>query len=372
MAAPTLLCLLIALAAWWWPRPPAAHLSLGPAKATAAAPERATAPPPRAFRPRSERAATPTTAAGEAPQDPALVACANSLTAALQARGRQLAKSADGHDLAVSAQLLWIDPTSAPLPRQRQLLEQALARVPDDPAIAWTYLRTCFGPQCDARAALDRVLRLDPDNAAAWLVAADQALERQGTGEAERLLHRAAAAPRVDAYWGRTVRAVFERVGAMPKPARCTGQMLTSMVGTAARPGTMEDVVAVNASVVGHQQLPFFKSLYSLCPTSDHIPRHRLPDCRAVYARLADSPELVFQSHGIAASQALAATRAEKAYWRERWRELRWATAQMGTQWTPAHQRLALEYGEVPALIGTLDAAELWPPPPDWQPPVDR
>jgi hypothetical protein len=76
---------------------------------------------------------------------------------------------------------------------QAQVLGNAVQRDPDDPLIARVHALRCLRRrECDGRAALAHIQRIEPDNAATWMMGIRPALARGDRKAAEALLIRAA------------------------------------------------------------------------------------------------------------------------------------------------------------------------------------
>ena len=327
------------------------------------------------MRPRIARAPTVPQAAvvASVPQranDEAMSACHEANARAMQARARQLAGSRDARDRVVHALTLTTNRPGLGVDRPRAALTAAAAAAPADPWIAWTAAQYCTAPACDRQAAIAHLLRLDSDNAFAWLLAVDEEHRRGDLVQAERLLQRAARAPRLDAYWAMSSRLVFERFGPMPLPAAC--DKVAAKLGEALslhRPVTADDLMIVQAVALVGMQMPPLRSILDLCPARRDIPAHRQSACRAVFARMAGSAELLYQLIGARGLESHANTATERARWRERRRNLAWLSQEAGWRIaTSAHQRLIWEQGEVAVMIAALEAAGRWPAPPGWLP----
>jgi hypothetical protein len=116
--------------------------------------------------------------------------------------------------------------------------------------------------------------------------------------------------------------------------------------------------------------MPPLTSTLELCAPHKPIATHRLPACRALFTRMAGHSTLLFQMIGVRGMDTHATNAADRAYWRERRRNLAWLMKESpGMVNTPSHQHLLWEQGEVPTLIAMLEAAGRWPAPPGWLPP---
>jgi hypothetical protein len=307
-----------------------------------------------------------------AARDPRVQRCQRDLDAATRARVAALARSDDERAQAVAARLQPFEPGEAGGLRQRtqqQLARLAVAaqRAPDDVQIAWLYAARCHAQdQCDQRAAIDRVLRLEPDNMAAWLLALEQSDPRDQQAQAA-LLQRAAAAPRLDWHYGALGMLVIERLTPLRVPSCDVPELLGAALGSR-QPLAVDGAVAVTAGAVA-LTLPLAAGTRTpLCPARGSIAAARLPACRAVFARLADGDDLVSRLIGTTRMLAWAQTPAERAHWSERLRNLLWLQEQDANLMPPGYMRLVLEQGEVPTLIALMEEQGRWPAPPGWLP----
>ena len=300
-----------------------------------------------------------------------MAACFDAHARAMHVRAAQLGGSADARDRAVHALSLGVRTDEAGEQQQARALARLVVAAPQDRWIAWLHVQACHAPSCDRQAAVQGVLRLDPDNALSWMLAVDEEKRRGDLVQADRLLERAARAPNMEMYWEYTARQATQRLGAIAWPPVC--RPVAAGIGETLaldRPATSEDLVISQAVNFAGLQMPPLTSTLGLCPPRKPIAAHRLPACRALFIRMAGNSTLLFQVIGVRGMDTHARTAADRAYWRERRRNLAWLSQESpGLVNTPAHQHLLWEQGEVPTLIATLEAAGRWPAPAGWLPP---
>ncbi|HET9485726.1 MAG TPA: hypothetical protein VFO79_17315, partial [Xanthomonadales bacterium] len=109
--------------------------------------------------------------------------------------------------------------------RAPERLEQAWIRASADgsanPLVHWLALTDCPRGReaCDRRVALDALLRLEPDNGAAWQLALDDALAKQDRVGARAALAALARAERFDTHHDEYFRLVDTALADVPVPA---------------------------------------------------------------------------------------------------------------------------------------------------------
>ena len=229
-----------------------------------------------------------------------VAACQAEHTRAIRQRMASLAHSADARERASYAVMLPLMGSPTDERFQRQAFGAAMDLAPDDALIAWYAAQNCRAPGCDSRAAIERLLRIDSDNIFAWLLAAGDELERGDLVQADRLLQRAARAPRADAYFGQTALLVTESIGPLPQTPACAraAAMLGAQMALG-RPATMEDLT-VNQCGDRCRDCTCRRcgrSLSSVRARRRWAP-HRLSACRALFARLARQQRTAVPRHG--------------------------------------------------------------------------
>lgn len=354
----------LAMLAWWAAQQ--RTFALG-ASRTAAAREQAEA---------TDRAASPTAGAvrrepmsprqARLPppdRDPRFERCERDYQHVLQSRARSLAASGNVRERIGAAMLMITTARDDSLLLRRQLLAEAVEQAPRDSLAAWLRANECRSDDaCDAAAAVNHLLRLEPDNAAAWLTAIAMAMDRDDLTQADALLQKAAHAERFDVHSGETAQLVADAIGPIASTPAC--EQAADTIATVLeldRPGTPDNMALATANAVSAMAMPPFLGFLKLCPTGRAVPPERLPACRAVYARMAASKELLSLMIGVRGMAAHAATPAERTLWGERLRSTDLMLKQGSSLLRVSHLRLVWEEGEVPVLAALLEDAGGWP-----------
>jgi hypothetical protein len=303
------------------------------------------------------------------------------ISAALQAHLQILAargQPRDRLDIALLLPLLDRDSVADPALRRDAL---ALAR--DAPGhralVAWLEAIGCIDIEaCDASVA--RLQQLEPDNAAAWLLALElQATAQTSAREAESqlaLLKQAARASRYDDHLADASRETLRALQPVHWPpldrhgetaVREMLQLPESVSGSALRPALM-------ATYATAMDIPPYRATDEACapdtalrPGSD-----RLGSCRAVMSLMADGDSLIAQVLGTTRMVRLTPDGPEAAHWRERLRQSHWLRAQWPKIGSPALSYAIREQGEVPAVRAELERRGLALPPAGWLPEQPR
>jgi hypothetical protein len=297
----------------------------------------------------------------------AFARCQRDYQGALRLRIEALAASADTHDRLGGALLVQLQLDKSATDYRRSL-DAIIEAVPDNILAVWLRAHACGSEQgCDANAAAQHLMQLEPANGAAWLPALDLAMRADDIIRAEFLLQQAARAKRFDLHWGETAQLARKAIGT-PAPTRvCTAA--AAAIGEAlelGRPGTPDDLALASASNV--PALPALHYFFALCPLHEAIPSSRLSACRQVLQRMADSDTLLAHMVGVRGLATHAATEGERTRWREELRNAEWMQSQGGPLLRAAHLPLAWEQGEVPVLIALLQESGRWPAPAGWTP----
>ncbi|GAB3345819.1 tetratricopeptide repeat protein [Lysobacter tyrosinilyticus] len=242
------------------------------------------------------------------------------------------------------------------------------ASAPNDALAAWLSATRCSRDEdCDQDAAIEHWLRVEPDNAAAWLMALDAAMRRGDLRLAETLLRKAAAAPRIDVHYGDTAQLAAQSIGTPPTTPACA--QAAESIGKAMGldgPGTPGDMAIVAANAM--PQMPPLVGFLKLCSPRQAIPAARLAACRSVFGLMARSDLLVFHWVGLR-GLSVHAEPADRGQWLRRLRDAQWMQQQAPLLFKPEHMQLVWEQGEVAVMIALLQEAGRWPAPDDWQPP---
>lgn len=254
-------------------------------------------------------------------------------------------------------------------------LDAARRRWPDNLDLAWLSAQHCREQSgCDHDAALRHLLALDPENAAAWLLAMQTARLRGDDAGYGRLLHRAAASSIYDPRIGVIFLQARVLLASMPQPTYCVDQAnaveLTRLLGHA--PTTDDWAVAGASLLESALGLPAYGGLSGCNDSSQPLPVARRRDCIALLARVADGDTLLEQNLALGLLIRLTGDGPGHAQLRERYRRLRWLWTQVPPSGSPDYSARIWADGEVAALRELAIAQGRWPPPPDWLPNDDR
>ena len=305
---------------------------------------------------------------------------------------RTLMASGDPHDLLAAALIApsaggplsgeafeWIsDGATAAFAAARRL-------GPDDRLVAWLEAVDCpraaAGSGCDPQAALVRLQRLEPDNAAVWIFALEAAVANADEASIDRLLARAAAASRYGipfAGIGLLVTRTLLEVDSPPMtPPVAQAVGLDFGLGRAA---SAQDVAGVGAmAIAAAVALPAYQPLQGLCIGQDGKPplARRSPACIAIYTHMAQDGLLTSQSIALTNLVRLTADSVAGTQWRERLRQMHWIRGQgakaMGVGIPEGYLQSVWRLGELPAIEAMLRAAGVpTTPPPGWLPDEER
>lgn len=239
--------------------------------------------------------------------------------------------ASDGSDAAVASGPAR---TPAPAPEVDAWLEAAAALAPDDALIAWAQANCAIkSGRCDRAAGRARLLQLDPDNAAAHLLAMNAATD----ADAARMhLADAARATHYDSYFLTLTRLFFGFFESLPWPPPSDDPHLPSSAEHERASAAMSYVAAI--------AIPAFQPLMQRClpdrkPATDAIVR---ADCQRVFALLAaDESTLLYPLIGFRGLVALTEGEPEHARWQEARRHYLWLFEQwQATQWRQTQAEL--------------------------------
>lgn len=244
----------------------------------------------------------------------------------------------------------------------------------DDPLVQWIAANgSCaeIGEACESEPAVARLQRLEPDNAAVWLISLDRAVQRgDDLAAQEALLLRAARADHYNSHFGEFGSAMYAALDELPPPvvAACAQKAYASMLAV---PSTHDGLIGASAmnTAAGHA-IPSIMPLAELCRQP---PPSRRQACVDVFARMASGSEMIDQVMGLHLGTPLVADTSEAVVWRERLRRLSWLRqhfpGQRGQPMPPDWFARVFELGEMPAveawLVGRGQRAT---PPPGWLP----
>lgn len=256
---------------------------------------------------------------------------------------------------------------------------------PNDRLVAWLEAVDCPRARgnsgCDPQAALARLQQLEPDNAAVWISALDQAVAQDDGAAIDRFLARAAAASRYEIPFGEIALLLFQTLRNVdsptmpPRVAKALG--LDFGLGRATN---ADDHAGIQAMAIASAvAVPAHQPLQKLCVGLDGKPAlaARLSTCIDIYAHMAQDPLLISQSIALTSLARLTADSAAGAQWRERLRQMHWVRtqgAELMTAGVPEGYLLSVwREGEMTAIEGVLRAAGVaTTPPPGWLPDDER
>lgn len=255
------------------------------------------------------------------------------------------------------------------------LMAAASAEHPDNPDIAWYRAKHCFASEgCDRGAAIDRLLVLEPDNLAGWLLALREAQGANNEVAVQTTLDAAAKAGYYDSRMGDTFLRVHGVLKERPWPASCmTPGFLrewANMARSDALP-TPSDTAAITAVALASAEMPAYAAVRDACigKQGAALPQARSEACRSVFGKIADGDMLIDRMIGDAMMVQLTAGTAEHEHWRERYRQARWLMAnQQKLESDFPHVMRRWTEGEVRVMQQELAARNLWPAPSDWLP----
>lgn len=250
---------------------------------------------------------------------------------------------------------------------------QARRLDPGNPLAAWLAAKDCRrATGCDPEDAIAHLSRLEPDNAAVWLMAMDVSQAQGDVAAVDRHLARAAQADYYDLHFGEIGVLAEAALDEIPTPTSCSAQVRRRMLDVE-RPVAEEELATAHASgIQAINTLPSLQGFLSACRARDNIlpaPSH-LPACVTVLKRMAQSDTTSGQSLGLGLLVRYAGDQPEGAQWRERLRNLHWLIAEGWTQFPFGRESLHALWveGEVPTLQAQLAARGRWPAPPGWLP----
>ena len=212
--------------------------------------------------------------------------------------------------------------------RDRQaILDRARALAPDDPHLALIAAIDCGRGECDRAAAIDELLRLQPDNALGALLALNAALDAGDTAAIERWLARAAAAGHYDLGYTRTARDYAWAFGNVPAPhiaAEIVQRTVASWGLEVDAATSSDDLVTSNAmSVALAHALPSMVGLSDLC-SARRVSSARLAKCHRIWRHMAGSDTAIAQAFALPQLVQLTGGAAGRRHWQERLRHFSW------------------------------------------------
>lgn len=303
------------------------------------------------------------------------------LEQALRSHIETLAASGEARALAAAALLLLPDhegdDAGAADAAQRQAwLAAALQADSGDPVVLWLAARGLPGSMAEPgqrAAALAKLARVDPDNAAVWLDRLTQALAEDDAAGIDENLQRAAGAAHFDAYDLAVSQLLQEALAGFQAPPMPDD--VRQAVAAHAGPGEaeawldhpVEGRILFLTSVIGmNAPLPF----NTVCKSSADaaLPTPRRSACLAIATVVADGARLVgIRQLALTMRLQLAGdkvTPAQLERWRQEYRDALWQIeqgiavrqGQDGQQLSQDHFRHALDEGEYAAWLHELEA----------------
>lgn len=262
---------------------------------------------------------------------------------------------------------------------------QARTRAPDSALMAWIEANGChpvlFGAvPCDRAAALERLTRIDPGNAAAWVERLAEANKRGDVMGQDEALVRAAASTHYDTYdvaFGQLLLAgnegLADRMPSMSSALRRTLDEAAERADAAPLIDLQPEIGALMAWSA--HSFGSLQTIFQACKTADGaVVESRREACKAL-ARLAydDASSAIVRMVATAAMIAFTNGEADNERWLERRRDQRWQQEQvialMGPVPSVTYIRTALEHGELTAWQLLMDEVDLpLTAPADWQP----
>ena len=251
-------------------------------------------------------------------------------------------------------------------------LRLARQRWPDDLELSWLALGHC-GDGCDQDAEVRHLLTVDPDNAAAWMVAMSTAhADRDEKGFAYAL-QRAANAKIYDSRMGVVFLHARTLLARVPLPDSChdpqTLAPLRQEVGHEPIDDDVKDITAfaMEAAVAtgGFQGLSRCASRPAMPP----LPATQRKQCIAMLSRVAQGDTLLEQQAATSWLLGLETDPTRLAQLRERYRQLQWLQKATFGKPTPEHYATRVwSQGEVATMQALAIERGLWPPPAGWLP----
>lgn len=292
-----------------------------------------------------------------------------------------LADTGDAHaDLALALMLPWSPEEDAAPPApgevpewariRAEAIQDAARRLPDDAPIAWMEAEQCPPgvPGCDPVAALARLQRLEPDNAAGWLLALEQAFRRDDQAAVEHYLARAAASRRYDPHYLDLAAMLLETTAEVPlPPLDAQARQAMGLALGLRRPVSDQELrlVPVMGMAVA-QALPARQGLSEHCRAPS---ASRTRDCAAVMTLFAGSQTLLERMMGLTAMVRMSADRPDGARWREQLRRTYWMFGLApDAPATPGYLDALIHRGEIAALEHHMRIKGLTGPPAGWLP----
>lgn len=248
-------------------------------------------------------------------------------------------------------------------------LADAARRAPDDAAVAWMEATACpdTARHCSRDGAMQRLIRLEPDNAAVWLLAAEWAAAAGDTAALEEYLAQAARARRYDQHYGEGPNALLRALERVRIPPRSPEQEQAIRAVLDLSPREVlsdDDVRTVWASMADAAWLPSFSGVARACHPDTTSQRDT---CIGAYTVMADGDTMAARAIALARLVQLTQGTASSAPWRERFRRYLWLLDKGQPEPLPTYLRAWWAQGEAPAREAWW-AAQGQAVPADWLP----
>jgi hypothetical protein len=251
--------------------------------------------------------------------------------------------------------------------------QAARRRWPHDPDIAWHAAGSCSARYgCDEEEALQHLLSLEQDNAAAWLYAT-VAWSRHDKEAYDAALARAAASP----HYAPRIGSVFLRLqpllAAVPVADECVrADDAADLAKSLGHAPTADDWASVEALSLEFAFNTFTSySAFSGChlPAGRPLPARRRSDCIAALSWLGNGDTLVERNIALPLLIQLVGGTPEGMAYRERYRRLLYLWLAVPRSGLLAGDPMQiLDAGEIEMLRRSAIAQHRWPPPDDWLP----
>lgn len=174
------------------------------------------------------------------------------------------------------------------------LLQQAVTRWPDDAPLAWAYAQSCHANrQCDEGAAVRHLLRVDPNNVAAWGLAMHKAKLRKDSAAFAHALRQAALANGYDSHFGLVYVSLREALQDEVEPPSCATETEDMFVGSEQTPSPTDwvELLSFSAQIA---QLPALQGWQGcLASQANTLSPAMQEQCRAALEQVASADTLI-------------------------------------------------------------------------------
>jgi hypothetical protein len=249
----------------------------------------------------------------------------------------------------------------------------ARQRWPNDLELSWLAFGQC-SDGCDQDAEVRHLLSVDPDNAAAWMVAMSAARSDHDEQGFAYALRRAANAKIYDSRMGVVFLHARSLLAEVSVPDSCRNpQELVAMRQNVGREPIDDDFRDITAfameAAIG---LPNLRGMTTCIPRPaiPGLPDAQRRQCKSLLSRVAAQDDtILMQQAAVRGLLELETDPARLARWRERYRQLQWLQKVTFGNPTPEHYATRVwSQGEVNTMQVLAMERGLWPPPPDWLP----